>query len=184
MYDIHEKVCIPSIIRLVVGRGVSFLPKPAWVSFVPLLCYVISDFMLQTFPEVPTVLTEWTRRYRFTRHKFYMSAFSCGRIFLFKLRLTFLYSKQVKISMEKIRMIYILLNQIRFQALLTLSRMYISIWCKFLDISSKIEFMKFTVCVIFWITFCVLTHSHTMTPFDAPGKQVFWKHYGKRRNCS
>ena len=23
-----------------------------------------------------------------------------------------------------------------------------------------------------------------MTPFDAPGKQTFWKHCGKRRNCS
>ena len=32
--------------------------------------------------------------------------------------------------------------------------------------------------------FVFLTHSHTMTPFDAPGKQAFWKHYGKRRNCS
>ena len=29
----------------------------------------------------------------------------------------------------------------------------------------------------------VLTHSNTMTPFDAPGKQAFWKHCGKRRNC-
>ena len=29
-----------------------------------------------------------------------------------------------------------------------------------------------------------LTHSHTKTPFDAPGKQAFWKHCGKRRNCS
>ena len=29
-----------------------------------------------------------------------------------------------------------------------------------------------------------LTHSHTKTPFDAPGKQGFWKHCGKRRNCS
>ena len=29
-----------------------------------------------------------------------------------------------------------------------------------------------------------LTHSHTMTPFDAPGKQAFGKHCGKRRNCS
>ena len=29
-----------------------------------------------------------------------------------------------------------------------------------------------------------LTHSHTMKPFDAPGKQAFWKHCGKRRNCS
>ena len=28
-----------------------------------------------------------------------------------------------------------------------------------------------------------LTHSPTMTPFDAPGKQAFSKHYGKRRNC-
>ena len=23
-----------------------------------------------------------------------------------------------------------------------------------------------------------LTHSHTMTPFDAPGKRAFWKHCG------
>ena len=30
----------------------------------------------------------------------------------------------------------------------------------------------------------ILTHSHTMTPFHAPGKQAFWKHCGKRRNCS
>ena len=30
----------------------------------------------------------------------------------------------------------------------------------------------------------LLTHSHTMTPFDAPGKQAFWKHCEKRRNCS
>ena len=30
---------------------------------------------------------------------------------------------------------------------------------------------------------CLLTHSHTMTPFDAPGKQAFWKHRGKMRNC-
>ena len=30
----------------------------------------------------------------------------------------------------------------------------------------------------------LLTHSHTMTPFDAPGKQAFRKHCGKRRNCS
>ena len=29
-----------------------------------------------------------------------------------------------------------------------------------------------------------LTHSHTITPFDTPGKQAFWKHCGKRRNCS
>ena len=29
-----------------------------------------------------------------------------------------------------------------------------------------------------------LTHSHAITPFDAPGKQAFWKHRGKRRNCS
>ena len=32
--------------------------------------------------------------------------------------------------------------------------------------------------------FSLLIHSHTMTPFDAPGKQAFWKHCGKRRNCS
>ena len=29
-----------------------------------------------------------------------------------------------------------------------------------------------------------LTHSHTMTPFGAPGKQAFWKHCMKKRNCS
>ena len=28
-----------------------------------------------------------------------------------------------------------------------------------------------------------LTHSHTMTPFDAPRKQAFSKHSGNRRNC-
>ena len=29
-----------------------------------------------------------------------------------------------------------------------------------------------------------LTHSHTMTPFDASGKEAFEKeHFGKRRNC-
>ena len=28
----------------------------------------------------------------------------------------------------------------------------------------------------------LLTHSHTKTPFDAPGKQSFRKHCGKRRN--
>ena len=28
-----------------------------------------------------------------------------------------------------------------------------------------------------------LTHSHTMTPFDDPGKQAFRKQCGKRRNC-
>ena len=28
-----------------------------------------------------------------------------------------------------------------------------------------------------------LTHSHTMTPFDESGKEAFWKHSGKRRNC-
>ena len=28
-----------------------------------------------------------------------------------------------------------------------------------------------------------LTHSHTMTPFDVSGKEAFWKHCGKRRNC-
>ena len=32
-------------------------------------------------------------------------------------------------------------------------------------------------------SFVTLTHSQTMTPFDAPGKQAFWKHCGKRRNC-
>ena len=32
--------------------------------------------------------------------------------------------------------------------------------------------------------FHLLTHSHTMTPFEACGKQAFGKHCGKRRNCS
>ena len=31
---------------------------------------------------------------------------------------------------------------------------------------------------------CLLTLSHSMTPFDAPEKQAFRKHCGKRRNCS
>ena len=26
-----------------------------------------------------------------------------------------------------------------------------------------------------------LTHSHTMTPFDAPGKQAFWKHWKREK---
>ena len=30
----------------------------------------------------------------------------------------------------------------------------------------------------------LLTHSHTMTPFDTSGKQAFWKHCGKRRTCN
>ena len=30
----------------------------------------------------------------------------------------------------------------------------------------------------------MLTHSHTMSPFDAPEKQTFRKYCGKRRNCS
>ena len=30
----------------------------------------------------------------------------------------------------------------------------------------------------------ILTHSHIMTPFDAPRKQSFWKPCGKRGNCS
>ena len=29
---------------------------------------------------------------------------------------------------------------------------------------------------------CVLTHSHTMTPFDAPGKQAYWKHCQEKEN--
>ena len=28
-----------------------------------------------------------------------------------------------------------------------------------------------------------LKHSYTMTPFDGSGKEAFWKHCGKRRNC-
>ena len=35
-----------------------------------------------------------------------------------------------------------------------------------------------------WSCAMTLTHSHTMTPFDAPRKQAYWKHCGKRRNCS
>ena len=38
------------------------------------------------------------------------------------------------------------------------------------------------LCIV--IAWLILTHSHTVTPFDAPGKQAFWKHCGKRRNCS
>ena len=34
------------------------------------------------------------------------------------------------------------------------------------------------------ITLLQLTYSHTTTPFDASGKQVFRKHCGKRRHCS
>ena len=34
----------------------------------------------------------------------------------------------------------------------------------------------------FLLDISVLKHSHTMTPFDTPGKQAFWKHCGKRRN--
>ena len=30
----------------------------------------------------------------------------------------------------------------------------------------------------------LLTHAHTMTPFDASGKQAYLKHCGKRRNCA
>ena len=30
------------------------------------------------------------------------------------------------------------------------------------------------------VTVKYLTHSHTMTPFDAPGKQAFQKHFGKK----
>ena len=26
-----------------------------------------------------------------------------------------------------------------------------------------------------------LTHSHTMTPFDTPGTQAFWKHWEKEK---
>ena len=37
---------------------------------------------------------------------------------------------------------------------------------------------------LFYRTALLITHSHTMTPFDASGKQAFWKHCGKRRNCS
>ena len=36
--------------------------------------------------------------------------------------------------------------------------------------------------IIILISF--LTHPHTMTPFDAPGKQAFGKHCRKRRNFS
>ena len=40
------------------------------------------------------------------------------------------------------------------------------------------------VCVNFHFKHLFLTHYHTMTPFDAPGKQAFWNHCGKRRNYS
>ena len=32
-----------------------------------------------------------------------------------------------------------------------------------------------------WPTWSHLTHSHTMTPFDASGKQAFWKHWEKEK---
>ena len=38
-------------------------------------------------------------------------------------------------------------------------------------------------CHINWRLKCkvrLLIDSHTMTPFDTPGKQAFWKHCGKR----
>ena len=31
------------------------------------------------------------------------------------------------------------------------------------------------------LAYLLLTHSHTMTPFDAPGKQAFWKHWEKEK---
>ena len=48
-------------------------------------------------------------------------------------------------------------------------------------------FLNNSIWRIWWIfpqfdQYFVLTCSHTMTPFDAPGKQAFWKHCGKRRN--
>ena len=36
--------------------------------------------------------------------------------------------------------------------------------------------IHFLICLTFYL---FLTHSHTMTPFDAPEKQAFWKHCGK-----
>ena len=45
------------------------------------------------------------------------------------------------------------------------------------------HFLLFPKC--FQKPYCagLIIHSHTMIPFDAPGKQAFWKHSGKRRNC-
>ena len=48
----------------------------------------------------------------------------------------------------------------------------------------KIKMYSFIDCHSFSKSWIRLTHSHTMTPFDTPGKQAFWKHCGKRRNCS
>ena len=52
-------------------------------------------------------------------------------------------------------------------------------------------FLSFSSCLskalsfkVIHIQHIVLTHSHTITPFDTPGKQAFWKQSGKRRNCS
>ena len=42
---------------------------------------------------------------------------------------------------------------------------------------------KFVVCKLFQFG-TVLTHSHTMTSVDAPGKQPFENAVGKRGNCS
>ena len=36
---------------------------------------------------------------------------------------------------------------------------------------------------LYSFTATVLTLSHIMTPFDGSGKEDFWKHCGKRRNC-
>ena len=56
-------------------------------------------------------------------------------------------------------------------------------YCYFL----RLMFLSYLFRNLYFISLwtCVhLTYSHTMTPFDAPGKQAFWKHCGKRRNCS
>ena len=44
-----------------------------------------------------------------------------------------------------------------------------------------LKMRNFTSSHNFFFVICILTYSH-MTPFDASGKEAFWKHCGKRRN--
>ena len=65
--------------------------------------------------------------------------------------------------------------------------------CTIAEVKSEYIHVYFKICVctqlcIFWhgsVVFMKIlwTHSHTMTPFDESGKEAFWKHRGKRRNC-
>ena len=65
-------------------------------------------------------------------------------------------------------------------------RLFLHVWWPYTFVTSHtlISFLQ-----VFWLSISgqvkiwCLTHSHTMTPFDAPGKKAFWKQCGKRRNC-